>query len=359
MLWDLAFAARALRRSPVFTLTAALTIGLGIGASTAIFSVANAVLLRPLPYKDPQQLVVLYADLRARNNLGMPISAENYADLRNGTKDAFEDMAAVNTGRQIVPGADGTPEQVRVGRVTTNFFRVMGATILLGRDFDDADGIAPPPVPQVTGAPAQAPQLPAIAILSYEYWHRRFGSDPGIVGHDLPGNDAGRVERTAAHIRQCQSKRVLPAADRPVEGRHHADTGAAGSRIGSRTDPQELLALRDGALLRAGRTDAESARPGRTSRNSRTDGGGDLPPAHRVRKCCELAPRARVAAPARVGRTVRARRRAVAHHAADVGGGRVADRDRRCDRRRTGVGRRSGAARAGARQPAATQHHYP
>src|SRR5436305_5249158 len=108
MLWDLAFAARALRRSPVFTLTAALTIGLGIGASTAIFSVANAVLLRPLPYKDPQQLVVLYADLRARNNLGMPISAENYADLRNGTKDAFEDMAAVNTGRQIVPGADGT-----------------------------------------------------------------------------------------------------------------------------------------------------------------------------------------------------------------------------------------------------------
>ena len=187
MLWDLAFAARALRRSPVFTLTASLTIGLGISASTAIFSVANAVLLRPLPYKDPQQLVVLYADLRARNNLGMPISAENYADLRNGTKDAFEDMAAVNTGRQIVPGADGTPEQVRVGRVTTNFFRVMGATILLGRDFDDADGIAPPPVPQVAGAPAQAPQLPAIAILSYEYWHRRFGSDPGIVGQDLPG----------------------------------------------------------------------------------------------------------------------------------------------------------------------------
>ena len=99
MLRDLAFAARTLRRSPVFTLTAALTIALGIGASTAIFSVMHAVLLRPLPYKDPARLVVLYGDLRARNNFGMPISAENYADIRNGSTSAFEDMAAVTTGR--------------------------------------------------------------------------------------------------------------------------------------------------------------------------------------------------------------------------------------------------------------------
>jgi predicted permease len=183
---DLAFAVRSLRRSPVFTLTAALTIALGIGAGTAIFSVANAVLLRPLPYRDPRQLVVLYADLRARNNPGMPVSAENYADLRNGTKGAFEDMAAVNTGRQTVPGVDGTPEQVRFGRVTTNFFHLMGATILLGRDFDDADGTAPPLAP-VAGAPAQPPPLPTITILSYEYWQRRFGGDPSIVGQDLPG----------------------------------------------------------------------------------------------------------------------------------------------------------------------------
>ncbi|HEX3702386.1 MAG TPA: ABC transporter permease [Vicinamibacterales bacterium] len=186
---DLTFAARALRRSPVFALTAALTIALGIGASTAIFSVANAVLLRPLPYKDPQQLVVLYADLRARNDTGMPISSENYTDLRNGSKGAFEDMAAVTTGRQIVPAADGTPEQIRVGGVTTNFFRVMGARILLGRDFDEADGTpapAPPPGATAPGA-AQPPPLPTMAILSYEFWQRRFGGDPAIVGKDLPG----------------------------------------------------------------------------------------------------------------------------------------------------------------------------
>src|SRR5947209_8831408 len=145
MLRDLAFAARTLRRSPIFTLSAALTIALGIGASTAIFSVTNAVLLRPLPYKDPDRLVVLYGDLRARNNLGMPISAENYTDIRNGSTAAFEDMAAVNTGRQVLPREDGTPEQVRIGRVTTNFFRVMGATIVAGRDFEPADGAPPPP----------------------------------------------------------------------------------------------------------------------------------------------------------------------------------------------------------------------
>jgi predicted permease len=187
LLRDLAFAARALRRSPGFTLTAALTIALGIGASTAIFSVANAVLLRPLPYKDPQQLVVLYADLRARNNPGMPVSAESYADVRNGTTGAFEDMAAVTTGRQSLPGADGTPEQVRFGAVTTNFFRVMGAVIRLGRDFDESDGIAPPAPAQAAGPPAQAPPLPTMVVLSYEYWQRRFGGDSGIVGKDLPG----------------------------------------------------------------------------------------------------------------------------------------------------------------------------
>src|SRR5688500_4400471 len=144
MLRDLIFAARTLRRSPVFTLTATFTIALGIGASTAIFSVTNAILLRPLPYKDADRLVVLYADLRARNNVGMPVSAENYIDLKNGSMTAFEDMAAMGIGgRAVLTREDGTPEEVRFGRITTNFFRVMGANIVLGRDFEEADG-APP-----------------------------------------------------------------------------------------------------------------------------------------------------------------------------------------------------------------------
>src|SRR5688500_5808694 len=123
-LHDLSFALRTLRRSPVFTLAAVLTTALGIGASTAIFSVTNAVLLRPLPYTDPDRLVIMYMDLRARNNFAMPFSNENYTDIRNGSTGVFEDMAAVRTGRQVLPGADGTPEQVRLALVTTNFFRV-------------------------------------------------------------------------------------------------------------------------------------------------------------------------------------------------------------------------------------------
>jgi putative ABC transport system permease protein len=185
---DLSFALRTLRRSPVFTVAAVATIALGIGASTAIFAVANAVLLRPLPYKDPDRLVVMYMDLRNRNNLGMPLSNENYVDIRDGSRGSFEDMAAFRTARQVLPGADGTPEQIRLAVVTTNFFRLMGQPVVVGRDFQDADGV---PQPQAAnpqpGAPAtQGPPLPVVAILSHEYWQRRYGGDLAVVGQRLP-----------------------------------------------------------------------------------------------------------------------------------------------------------------------------
>jgi predicted permease len=187
---DFSFAFRTLRRSPVFTLAAAITIGLGIAASTAIFSVANAVLLRPLPYQDPERLVVMYMDLRARNNFGMPLSNENFVDIRDGSRGSFDDMAAFRTTRQVLPGADGSPEQVRVAVVTINFFRLMGAKVAAGRDFQDADGLPqpqPPPAPPGT-APAQQgpPPLPAAAILSHDYWQRRYGGDRNVIGQRIP-----------------------------------------------------------------------------------------------------------------------------------------------------------------------------
>jgi len=215
MLRDLMFAARALRRSPMFSLTAAVTIALGIGATTAIFSVTNAVLLRPLPYKDPERLVVLYGDLRARNNYAMPISAENYADIRNGSAGAFEDMGAVFTQRQVLPRADGSPEQVRAGAVTTNFFRVMGARTVLGRDFVDDDGTPPPPPPtgaQPNGA-AQGPPVPTMVILSYEYWQRRFGGDPSVVGTDLPTGPGGPRQQRIVGVLAPRFELLFPPAD--------------------------------------------------------------------------------------------------------------------------------------------------
>jgi predicted permease len=181
---DLLFAGRTLRKSPVFALTAILTIALGVGSSTAIFSVANAVLFRPLPYKDPDRLAIVISDMRKRNVRDFPLSNEDFTDLRNGTQNAFEDLAGVFTVRLVEPREDGTPEQIHVAITTTNFFRLVGAKIALGRDFSDADGLpqpAPPPGGAQAGAPA-APPLPTIAILSYEYFQRRYGGNPAVLG---------------------------------------------------------------------------------------------------------------------------------------------------------------------------------
>src|SRR5271169_2731252 len=113
LLRDLLYALRTLRKSPIFAATAILTIALGIGAATAIFSVTNAVLLRPLPYKNPDRLVFALSDMRKRNVKDFPFSNADFLDLRNGSAAVFEEMSAVNTGRASVPREDGSPEQIR------------------------------------------------------------------------------------------------------------------------------------------------------------------------------------------------------------------------------------------------------
>jgi predicted permease len=186
---DFTFAIRTLLKSPVFSLTAIITIALGIGASTAIFSVTNAVLLRPLPYKDASRLVVGGGDLRKRNLLDERLSYENYMDLKTwttGPNAVFEDMAAVATFRGIIPQRDGTPEQIKNAIVTTNFMRVLGAKIVAGRDFEENDGQAPPPPDPTAGPNAPPPPpLPQMTIITYEYWQRRFGGDPSIFGKPI------------------------------------------------------------------------------------------------------------------------------------------------------------------------------
>jgi putative ABC transport system permease protein len=184
---DLTVAVRVLRKSPVFALTAALTIALGIGASTAIFSVTNAVLLRPLPYSDPGRLVVVCTDMRKRNVRDFPFSNANFIDMREGTKSAFDDLAGVFTFPLTLQRDDGTPEQTNAAVVTINFFRLLGGGIAYGRDFNDDDAVpnppAPPPGAQQQGPPP--PRLPVRAILSYEYFQRRFGGDPSVLGRSM------------------------------------------------------------------------------------------------------------------------------------------------------------------------------
>ncbi|HEU5238004.1 MAG TPA: FtsX-like permease family protein, partial [Pyrinomonadaceae bacterium] len=190
MLKDFAYAFRTLRKSPIFTVTVVMTIALAIGASTAIFTVTNGVLLRKLPYKDPERLVLVRGDLQKRNVKDFPLSNADFLDMRNGAKNSFEDFGAVQTFRFTLPGLDGTPERVRAAAVSINFFRMMGGSIIAGRDFQESDGTpqAPPPAaPGGNGPAANAPPpLPNMVILSNEYFQQRFGGDRSIIGKTLP-----------------------------------------------------------------------------------------------------------------------------------------------------------------------------
>ena len=181
-------AVRVLWRSPLFTLTAVVTIALGIGACTAIFSVTHAVLLQPLPYKDADRLVFAGMELRQRHVRDMPFSNADYIDMRDGTKNEFEDYAGVTTFRQVIVHDDGTPEEVKMATTTTNFFRMLGGNIVMGRDLQDEDGSPQPAA--APGAPQPA-QKPSFAVLSYEYFRRRYGANASVLGHTIGATAGG------------------------------------------------------------------------------------------------------------------------------------------------------------------------
>jgi putative ABC transport system permease protein len=185
----MALAARVLRRYPVFAATAIVAIALGIGAATAVFSVANAVLLRPLPYSNPDRLVIAYGDWRKRSVNDYPISSTDFLDLRAGAARTFEDMGVLTTGRGARQDGNGSMEQVRFASVTPNFFRLMGARMAFGRDFDETDVRVAPPANNAAGAPQPVP--PLATILSYEYWRSHFGDDRSILGRNAPGTLPG------------------------------------------------------------------------------------------------------------------------------------------------------------------------
>src|SRR5688500_6030071 len=123
---DVTFAFRSLKRQPAFAITAVLTIALGIGATSAIFSVVNAVLLRPLPYTDAARLGTIWSDLRARNVKDFPLPPGDYFDRRKGTT-RFDGFAAIGSFRPTVGGGgQRDSERVAGGAVTTDFFSLLG-----------------------------------------------------------------------------------------------------------------------------------------------------------------------------------------------------------------------------------------
>jgi putative ABC transport system permease protein len=185
---DLGFAVRSLRKHPAFTLTAIVTIALGVGATTAIFSVVNAVLLRPLPYAQPDRLALIKSDMRTRKVLDFPIAPGDWLDLR-AKATAFESIAGIAAFPGPFVGDDAKPEQIVVAGVTPNFFTVLGARIAFGRNFVEADGAAPPPPPNGPDGkplpvdPARLP--PQITIISHGFWERKFGGDSSVIGKTI------------------------------------------------------------------------------------------------------------------------------------------------------------------------------
>src|SRR3954468_869273 len=171
---DVRFAWRGLRRAPGFTVVAVLTLALGIGANTAIFSVVRAMLIAPLPFRDPSQLVFIWADMTVAGYPRAPLAAPEVKDLRDRST-LFSGFGAIWATTAALTG-DGDPEQLRVGFVSTNFFSVLGAAPSLGRTFiaDDEQQ-------------AQAP--PRAILLSWATFQRRFGGDASIVGRRILVNN--------------------------------------------------------------------------------------------------------------------------------------------------------------------------
>ncbi len=171
---DAHYAWRTLRKSPGFTAVAVLVLALGIGANTAIFSVVNAVLLKPLPFDQPDRLVHLWHVPPQASFPGIPlftVSPANFLDWRSQSH-SFEGMSAYGFGRYNLTGS-GQPESIRVVAATSGFFSILHAQPLLGRVFLDGD---------------VEPGRDHEVVLSYGFWSSRFGSNPGIVDKNIQLN---------------------------------------------------------------------------------------------------------------------------------------------------------------------------
>jgi putative ABC transport system permease protein len=170
---DARYAWRSLWNARGLTATIVLTLALGIGANTAIFSVVHAMLLSPLPYRDPDRLVFLWLGRGSASFLRGPFSGPDLRDLRERTR-SFEALGGIWASGTIALTREGTPEQIRFGFVTANFFDVLGAESALGRTFRPEDSMA--------GAE------PAI-LIGWELFERRFGADRSIVGRKIHVDD--------------------------------------------------------------------------------------------------------------------------------------------------------------------------
>ncbi len=167
-LWhDVLFATRLLRKSPIFTVAVVMTLALGVGVNTAVFSVVNAILLRPLPVRDGNRLVVIASQHRSSPTLrGM--SFWDVQDYRAATSDVFEDIAGYSVGFLGLTRQGGRPERVLVTWITGNYFPLLDVRPVLGRAIRPDEG--------------GRGRADAVVVLGYSTWQRRFGGDRSLIG---------------------------------------------------------------------------------------------------------------------------------------------------------------------------------
>ena len=172
LLNDLRYATRMLQKQPGFTIVAVVTLALGIGANTAIFSLVNSILLRPLPYREPDRLVHLIQSSPKLDLATWGVSQADFAAYREQNH-TLESVALFNSGGTNLTGV-GEPERLAVTNSTADFFKVLGVSPILGRAFDQGEDSA---------------GRNGVCVISYGLWQRRFGADPNIVGRTLSLNN--------------------------------------------------------------------------------------------------------------------------------------------------------------------------
>jgi len=171
-LQDIRHAFRALFRAPAFTIVAILSLAVGIGANTAIFTIVNAVLIERLPYRDAERVVVIWEESDRRPGQLNTVGPSNFLRWQERAT-SFAGMAALLEGRNILTG-HGTPEELTVRAVTPNFFPTLGVDPVLGRAFADDEAVV---------------GRSNVAILSHALWQRRFAADPTVLGRAIQLND--------------------------------------------------------------------------------------------------------------------------------------------------------------------------
>jgi macrolide transport system ATP-binding/permease protein len=173
LIQDIRYGLRVLAKRPGFTIAAVLTLALGIGLNTAIFSLYNGVLLRPLPARDPERLVNLYSAVQGELGTGI-FSYPAYVYYRDRST-SFSSVAAYAGGHMLLSAGGATPELLQAQMVSANFFDLLGASSALGRSFS----------PEEDETPGSHP----VVMLNYNFWQRRFGGDAGLVGRTITLNN--------------------------------------------------------------------------------------------------------------------------------------------------------------------------